>query len=1045
MTGDKNLLMDAPLSPSHLKHIIFADKGKSQVLGLGKVAITKDRHMDKVMLVESLGYNLMSVSMLCDLDMVVVFGKYRCVVIMEADNSKVFEGFRRGDLYIVDFSTGPQPAVCLLAKASEGWLWHRRLGHAGMRNLHTLAKKKHVIGIENVKFLKDHLCGACEAGKMTKAKHPAKTVMTTTRPFELLHMDLFGPNHYSVVSNDASQYGFVIVDDYSRYTWVHIVTYKHEVQEVFKRFSSRASTNFGVKIKHIRSDNGTEFKNSGLDDYLDELGITHELSAPYTPQQNGVVERKNRTLVEMARTMLDEYKTPRRFWIDAIDTACHIINRVYLHKFFKKTAYELLTDKKPNVSYFKVFGAKCWIRDPHHNSKFAPKAHEGFMLGYGKDSHTYRVFNNVLHKVVETVDVRFDETNGSQREHLPSVIDEPEPEDSIKFKATEDVIPTEESAEEFIPEHEERRANAPEEIAKENGAEENTPEGNADQIPRRQPAHPRAAKEVQVEKIIDDIEAPGPLTRSKASHLSNFCGHYAFVSITEPTKVDEAFLEPEWIQAMQEELHQFELNNVWELVKRPDPHKHNIIGTKWIYRNKQDENGLVVRNKARLVAQGYTQVEGIDFDETFAPVARLEAIRILLAYANHHDITLYQMDVKSAFLNGKLEEEVYVAQPPGFEDPKHPDKVFRLNKALYGLKQAPRAWYDTLKEFLMKKGFKPGSLDPTLFTKSYDGELFVCQIYVDDIIFGCTDQRYSDEFAYMMSEEYQMSMMGELKFFLGLQIRQQRNGIFISQEKYLKDVLRKFGMQDCKGVKIPMPTNGHLCTDENGIDFDHKVYRSMIGSLLYLCASRPDIMLSVCMCARFQATPKESHHKAVKHILRYLAHTPTLGLWYPKGSAFDLIGYSDSDYAGDRVDRKSTSGTCHFLGRSLVCWSSKKQNCVSLSTAEAEYIAAGSCCAQLLWMKQTLKDYGVNMKNVPLFCDNESAIKIAHNPVQHSKTKHIQIRHHFLRDHVVKEDIDIIHVNTEEQLADIFTKPLDEKRFSKLRCELNILESSNVL
>src|SRR3954462_9578484 len=256
------------------------------------------------------------------------------------------------------------------------------------------------------------------------------------------------------------------------------------------------------------------------------------------------------TLVEMARTMLDEYKTPRRFCVDAIDTACHLINRVYLHKFFKKTAYELLTDKKPNVSYFKVFGAKCWIRDPHHNSKFAPKAHEGFMLGYGKDSHTYRVFNNVLHKIVETVDVRFDETNGSQREHLPSVLDEPAPEDSIKHKATEDVIPTEESAEEFIPEREERRANAPEENAEEIDAEE-----NADQIPQRQPTLPRVAKEVQVEKIIDGIRAPGPLTCSKASHLSNFCGHFAFVSITEPPKVDEAFLEPEWIQAVHEELH----------------------------------------------------------------------------------------------------------------------------------------------------------------------------------------------------------------------------------------------------------------------------------------------------------------------------------------------------------------------------------------------------------------------------------------------------------------------------------------------------------
>ncbi|KAI5003256.1 hypothetical protein ZWY2020_030416 [Hordeum vulgare] len=563
----------------------------------------------------------------------------------------------------------------------------------------------------------------------------------------------------------------------------------------------QASTNFDIKIKHIRSDNGTEFKNTGLDDYLDELGITHELSAPYTPQQNGVVERKNRTLVEMARTMLEEYQTPRRFWPEAINIACHIINRVYLHKLLKKTSYELLTDKKPNVSYFKVFGAKCWIRDPHHSSKFAPKAHEGFMLGYGKDSHTYRVFNNYHNKVVETVDVRFDETNGSQREQLPSDPDKLSPEEAIKLKPTEDIVPTEEIGEETIPIADERKEDAPEEIA-------TAPLPQPRQNP--QPAHPRIANEVELDKILNDINAPGPLTRSKAPHLVNFCGHFSFVSITEPSKVAEVFLEPEWIQAMQDELLQFKLNDVWELVNRPDPRKHNIIGTKWIFRNKQDEDGQVVRNKARLVAQGYTQVEGIDFDETFAPVARLEAIRILLAYANHHNIILYQMDVKSAFLNGKLEEEVYVAQPPGFEDPKNPDKVFRLKKALYGLKQAPRAWYDTLKEFLMKKGFKHGSLDPTLFTKSYDNELFVCQIYVDDIIFGCTDKRYSDEFAYMMSEEYQMSMMGELKFFLGLQIRQQSNGIFISQEKYLKDVLRKFDMHECKGAKTPMPTSGHL-------------------------------------------------------------------------------------------------------------------------------------------------------------------------------------------------------------------------------------------
>uniref|UniRef100_I1R8U9 Reverse transcriptase Ty1/copia-type domain-containing protein n=1 Tax=Oryza glaberrima TaxID=4538 RepID=I1R8U9_ORYGL len=293
-----------------------------------------------------------------------------------------------------------------------------------------------------------------------------------------------------------------------------------------------------------------------------------------------------------------------------------------------------------------------------------------------------------------------------------------------------------------------------------------------------------------------------------------------------------------------------------------------------------------------------------------------------------------------------------------------------------------------------------------------------------------------------MTKRFEMSMMGELKFFLGLQIKQLKEGTFICQTKYLNDMLKKFGMENAKPIHTPMPSNGHLDLNEQGKDVDQKVYRSIIGLLLYLCASRPDIMLSVCMCARFQATPKECHLVAVKRILRYLVHTPNL--WYPKGARFDLIGYADADYAGCKVDRKSTSGTCQFLGRSLVSWSSKKQNSVALSTAEAEYVSAGSCCAQLLWMKQTLRDYGLNVSKIPLLCDNESAIKIANNPVQHSRTKHIDIRHHFLRDHSTRGDIDIQHGRTDKQLADIFTKPLDEARFCELRSELNILDSRNV-
>jgi hypothetical protein len=373
---------------------------------------------------------------------------------------------------------------------------------------------------------------------------------------------------------------------------------------------------------------------------------------------------------------------------------------------------------------------------------------------------------------------------------------------------------------------------------------------------------------------------------------------------------------------MQEELNNFMRNDVWHLVPRPN---QNVVATKWVFRNKQDEHGVMTRNKARLVPKGYSQVEGLDFGETYAPVARLESIRILLAYATYHGFKVYQMDVKSTFLNGPIKEEVYVEKPLGFEDSEYPNHVYKLSKALYGLKQAPRAWYECLRDFLITK------------------DLFVCQIYVDDIIFGSTNKSTCEEFSRIMIQKLKMSMMGELKYFLGFQVKQLQDGTFNSQTKYIQDILTKFGMKDVKPIKTPMGTNGHLDLDTGGKSVDQKVYRSMIGSLLYLCASRPYIMLSVCMCARFQADPKEVHLRAVKRILRYLVHTPKFGLWYPKGSTFELIGYSDANWVGCKIDRKSTSGTCQFLGRSLVSWASKKQNSVALSIAEAEYIAAGHC------------------------------------------------------------------------------------------------------
>ncbi|WVZ75439.1 hypothetical protein U9M48_023490 [Paspalum notatum var. saurae] len=517
--------------------------------------------------------------------------------------------------------------------------------------------------------------------------------------------------------------------------------------------------------------------------------------------------------------------------------------------------------------------------------------------------------------------------------------------------------------------------------------------------------------------------APEACGRSEASPLRRECNRFKLAG-------------PERRRASSRREHLVRGSRVWTLEAKPKGAR--VIGTKWVFRNKQDDEGNIVRNKARLVAKGYSQVEGIDFGKTFAPVARLEPIRFLLAYASHHDMKLYQMDVKSAFLNGYINELLYVEQPPGFEDPNHPDYVYRLSKALYGLKQAPRAWYERLRDFLIEKGFTIGRVDTTLFTKKMDNELFICQVYVDDIIFGSTNEEYCKGFGKMMAKEFEMSMIGELTFFLGFQIKQLRDRTFIYQEKYTRDLLKRFKMDDCKPIETPMATNTKLDPNESGIKVDQTLYRSMTGSLLYLCASRPDIMFSVCLCAQFQADPKESHLTAVKRILRYLKHTPSIGLWYPKGASFELLGYTDSDFVGCRVECKSTSRGL-LLARVLARF--VKQNCVSLSTAEAEYIAAGSSCAQLLYMKQTLKDYGVELSRIPLLYDTESAVKLTNNPVQHSRTKHIDIRHHFIRDHVAKGDILLRNVGTKEQLADIFTKPLDESNFCRLRGELNVLDA----
>ncbi|GJT95501.1 integrase, catalytic region, zinc finger, CCHC-type containing protein [Tanacetum coccineum] len=472
-----------------------------------------------------------------------------------------------------------------------------------------------------------------------------------------------------------------------------------------------------------------------------------------------------------------------------------------------------------------------------------------------------------------------------------------------------------------------------------------TPNNQLPHVQKWTQAHP-------LENIIGDKDRPVS-TRKQLETDAMWCFFNEFLTHVEPKTYKQALEHSCWIEAMQEEIHEFERLDVWILVPCPD--NILIIPLKWIFKIKLDEYGDVLKNKARLVAKGYRQEAGIDFEESFAPVARLEAIRLFIAHAASMNMVIFQMDVKTAFLNGELNEVVYVSQPEGFVDPEHPSHVYRLKKALYGLKQAPRAWYDKLSMFLIKSGFTKGVVDPTLFTRKAGKHL-------------------------------------------------------------LLEILKKFGFDSCTPIDTPMAERPNLDEDKGGKLIDPTRFRGMVGSLMYLSASRPDIVFAVCMCARYQAKPTEMHLTAIKRIFRYLKGTIHMGLWYPKDSGFELKAFADADYAG-----------CHDTRR---------------STSEAEYIALSGCCAQILWMRSQLRDYGFAFNKIPMYCDNQSAIALCCNSVQHSRSKHIDIRHHFIKEQVERKVVELYFVETKYQLADIFTKALPRERFATLLPLLGVKQMS---
>ncbi|GJX96803.1 putative ribonuclease H-like domain-containing protein [Tanacetum coccineum] len=784
-----------------------------------------------------------------------------------------------------------------------------------------------------------------------------------------------------------------------------------------------------------------------MNEFCAKKGIKREYSIARTPQQNGVAERKNRTLIEAARTMLADSLLPIQFWAEAVNTACYVLNRVLVTKPQMKTPYEILMGRSPNISFMRPFGCPLTILNTLDQlGKFDGKSEEGYLLGYSTSSKGFRVYNRVTRKVQDCLHVDFLENQENQKgkgpdwmfdlelltpsmNYIPvrkenyadsggkgSTYDEVEALDDQQFivhvpsiNATQNKLSEERTADKEVPLSSEEQALHDELVSlmhQESLAKShNDAQRNAFEEEKRRIALTKGKESANSTFTLSTANTPSQSTGNTPTDSDDDVPKDGIFS-TNSFDAENTDNEEDGVPDYNNMDHTIDVSSTPTL----RIHKNHPLGS------DIDEKVTAGTNhkdqQTCLFACFLSQEEPKKVSQALADESWVEAMQ-------------------EELLQFKL-QDVWGPYPPGFEDPAHPNKVYRVVKALYGLHQAPRAWYERLSTFLLKHGYRRGAIDKTLFIKKDRRDIMLVQVYVDDIIFGSTKSSMVKDFEDLMQKEFKMSSMGELTFFLGLQVKQTTAGIFLSQDKYVKDILNKFDFRTIKPASTPIEAHKSLGKDEEGEDVDVHLYRSMIGCLMYLTASRPDIMFAVCLCARFQVTPKVSHMHAVKRIFRYLKHQPKLGLWYPKDSPFHLEAFSDSDYAGDNHDRRSTSGGCQYLGRRLVSWQCKKQTIVAISSTEAEYVAAASCCAQVLWMQNQLLDYGFNFMNTEIHIDNESTICIVKNPVLHSKTKHIQIRHHFIRDCYEQRLINVVKVHTDDNVADLLTKGFDLARFNFL-------------
>lgn len=1052
------------------------------------------RQLKNVLFVPELSTNLISVSQLVKDGLTVTFNRSGCNVF--DSNCKVtgsciaqgscvngiykFNGFVCGSSWVSQNKVHSlllqrgQKSLSAAVAASEPLLevWHRRLGHLSLSGMCMLQNMANGFDLQKQDTQDLKNCIACLEGKLSAEPFPKNQAKRASKPLELVHTDVCGPMQEA--SWGGAKYLVTFTDDFTRKTFGFLIKNKSQVMFCFINFQKFVEKQLDFRIKCLRSDNGGEYCSKQFSDYLKSHGIVHQTSVPYTPAQNGVAERLNRTLIEKARSMLQQANLCKRFWGEAVMTAIYLKNRSPTVALTGCTPEEAWTGSKVDLSHLRVFGCAAYSLIPEQKrQKLDAKAKSYIFVGYSDTSKGYRLADpSDPRKVILSRNVTFIENmfynqvaeranNDFNSDVIPYVLNS----NDIESYSNDNNIILNDSQNYNNDNNNVINVSAPDSNisgivvsddeyctgSDTSQAEQSTDESGEEPVM----SSDEASDGDVVTSPVAVTSASGRPVRSTRNIIPKRYDSYDLSSLLvqegplhydEPLTYDEAMVSPnkdKWLDAMNSEYQALVVNRVWELVDRP--HNENVIKCKWVFKVKHDASGNFDKYKARLVARGFSQKEGIDFNETFAPVVRHSTMRILFSLANQLDLDMEHLDVATAFLNGDINEVIYMEQPKGFCD--NSNKVCLLKKSLYGLKQSSRMWNCRIHDFLCKQGFVQSKCEPCVYIKNCNSDMVILALYVDDFYIFCSpSSKNKKDLVCNLEKEFNIKKLGVLKSCLGISVtRDKTRGIVkLNQSQYISKLLERFGMTNCKSVSTPMPVNTKL---EKSNDVDNCLqdevyqYRQLIGSLMYLAVcTRPDISFACSQLSQFNNCFDKSHWLAAKRILRYLAGTIDYSLYFIKSNNWKLFAYADADWGNDITDRKSYTGFVIKLGNDTINWESRKQKCVALSSTESEYLAIADVCKDISFVKNLLSEIMPKTIDCIVFNDNQSAQKLLEaKEYCHKRTKHIDIRYHFVKDFIRENVISVKYLPTEKMIADILTKPLGSNKHSCFVKQMNVM------